>query len=269
MNKAESNKLADKVVLVTRPRHQQAELVQLLEQHGARALLLPSIDIQPLALTQPLRELFGAPQVFDLIIFVSANAVLYTYKLLEQLKLPLTLGNTPIAVIGAATRRAAQQAGFDVSLVPVSGYNTEALLALDEFQQHSLSSKSVLIIRGAGGLEDLSNSLQLRGASVTYAEVYRRSIPQQDRQISRHDLSKNWQDYAITTITATSNEALQNLYDMLETPGRDAMLHTNLVVPSNRCYRLALNLGFESITIAESATNQQMVDAIIKLSNGK
>lgn len=269
MNKAESNKLAGKVVLVTRPRHQQTELVQLLEQHGARALLLPSIEIQPLELTQPLAELLGAPQEFDLIIFVSANAVLYTRKLLEQLKLPPTMGNVPVAVIGAATRRAAQQAGFEVSLVPVSGYNTEALLALDEFQEYRLRSRSVLIIRGAGGLEDLSNSLQLRGATVAYAEVYRRCIPQQDMQISRHDLSKNWQNYAITNITVTSNEALQNLYDMLESPGRDAMLHTSLVVPSNRCYRLAESLGFKSITIAESATNQQMVEAIIKLSNGK
>lgn len=269
MNKVGNNKLADQVVLVTRPHHQQADLVQLLEQHGARALLLPSIEIQPLPLTNPLADLLSAAQSFDLIIFVSANAVFYTRELLEQLQLPHDMGNTAIAAIGVATRRAAQQAGFDVSLVPETGNNTRALLALDELQADKLKSKSILIIRGAGGLEDLSKGLQSRGASVSYAEVYRRSIPLHDKQISRQDLSKNWQKYAITSITVTSNEALQNLYDMLEPPGRDAMLQTNLVVPSDRCYRLAQSLGFASITTAESAANQQMVEAIIKLSNGK
>jgi len=64
--------------------------------------------------------------------------------------------------------------------------------------------------------------LRLRGAKVDYAEVYSRGVQQ---------LSQNWPEMQINAITVTSNESLQNLYDMLDEPGRENMLKTRLIVP--------------------------------------
>lgn len=261
--------LADKVVLVTRPQHQQAEFIQLLQSRAATALSFPTIEIQAAPLTKQLTDTLHNLDKYDLIIFVSTNAVRYALNQLKTLSIALDSVTQAIAVIGSATRKTAQESGLKVSYQPESGYNSHALLELPIMQKQQILSKRVLIIRGEGGLEYLADELQERGAIVDYAEVYRRIIPEKDGFITRLQLSKCWQELKVNIITVTSNEALRNLYDMLESPGKEEMLKIDLIVPSIRSYELAKSLGFTAITIAESAVNQQMIESIINLSHGK
>lgn len=266
---AADKRLADKVVLVTRPRHQQEEFIQLLHKRAAKTLSFPTIEIQAVAPGDLLLDKLRQLNKYDLIILVSANAVNYALAQLKQLDIPIESLESDIAVIGSATRNAATVAGLKVNYLPDTGFSSEDLLQLPAMQATQVESKQVLIIRGEGGLEELANRLRERGASVSYAEVYRRSIPEVDAGIKRQQLSQKWHELGVNLITVTSNDAMKNLYDMLDTPGRDNMLKTELIVPSQRCYTQAQKMGFESITIADSATNKQMIEAIIKLSNGK
>jgi len=250
------------VVLVTRPQKQAAEFIDLLKSRGFNALAFPCLEVQPVMLNTQLKELINRLKEFDLIIFISANAVEYAAKLMRQQGIAPASITTKIATIGKATFSSAIALGFKVSLSPDNGFNSESLLALKELQADYINGTRCLIFRGVGGLENLANELQKRGAQVRYAEVYRRSKPQTDVNISRQQLSDNWAGLKINAITVTSNESLQNLYDMLEQPGRAAMLNTLLIVASQRGVKLAQSLGFKSIRLALSAINQHMLEAV-------
>ena len=252
-------------MLVTRPLHQASEFMQQIELHGGKALSFPSIEIQPTKIDSTLVDKFTKIDSYNMLIFISANAVKYCMNILQMLKInPLEI-RSKIAVIGKATEAAATSAGFNVSIQPGSVFNSEALLAQEELQHRQIQSKKIMIVRGVGGLEQLPNTLNQRGAEVSFAEVYERRIPLHDIQIKRQQLSQSWDDLAISDITVTSNESLQNLYDMLEIPGRDEMKNTHLIVPSQRCAQLARQLGFKSLSVAQSAGNQHMIEAIAKI----
>lgn len=251
-----------KVVLITRPRHQADEFAQLIENNRGTALLFPSIETQAIEINRQLASTLRSLNDFELIIFISANAVNYTASYLQQIEREPYAIESEVAVIGQATAAAVVAAGFRVSVEPTDGFNSEALLKMPGLQKAQVEGRKVLIIRGEGGRNKLSEVLTGRGAIVSYAEVYRRTIPEHDLKISRQQLSEQWAKMAINTITVTSNESLQNLYDMLEEPGKSAMLGTHLIVPSMRCYELAQALGFTALTIAESATNQDMAYAV-------
>lgn len=250
------------VVLVTRPQRQAVEFIKLLKDKGINSLPFPCIEIQPVELSEPLKAVLNTLNNIDLIIFISANAVISAEAILQQQSIePLSI-SAKIATIGKATFLAAKRSGFKVDLSPDSGFNSESLLALNELQTDQIKETQCLIFRGVGGLEYLSDELQKRGAKVQYAEVYQRVKPLFDRNTSRQQLSKSWGELAIKAITVTSNESLQNLYDMLEQPGKHEMLKTLLIVASQRGFELAQSLGFKSIKLAASAMNDHMLEAV-------
>lgn len=257
-----TNDLTNRVVLVTRPQHQAAEMAQMIEEAGGKALLFPSIEIQSLRDNPHVQQTFAQINQYDMLIFTSANAVMQAQQVLQSMGSAPESIEAQIAVIGKATQAAAKQAGFKVSIQPQQGFNSAALLALPQMQL--VSNQRILLVRGQSGLEVLAETLRERGAIVDYAEVYCRAVPVTDSGLQRHQLSQHWADYGITDIIVTSNESLQNLYDMLDMPAQEAMLKVHLLVPSKRCVTLANSLGFERITQAESALNQHMVNALFE-----
>lgn len=249
-------------VLVTRPQARAAEFIDLLNDNGFNALAFSSIEIQPVKLNAQIENQLKSLNEYDYIIFISINAVEQAAGFMQQLNLKPQSISTKIATIGKATFKAANQAGFKVNISPEKGFNSESLLALNELQREQINGSRCLIIRGLGGLEKLADELRQRGAQVDYAEVYRREKPAQDKNISRRQLSEKWQSFKINAITVSSNEALQNLYDMLEQPGKSVMLKTNVIVASQRGVSLAKKLGFRSVICAQSAMNQHMLAAL-------
>ncbi len=254
--------LTNRVVLVTRPQHQATPLAEKIEAAGGKALLFPSIEIQSLRDNPHVQQTFAQINQYDMLIFTSANAVMQAQQILQSMARTPESIEAQIAVIGKATQAAAQQAGFKVSIQPQQGFNSEALLAQPQMQL--VSNQRILLVRGQSGLELLAETLRERGGVVEYAEVYCRAVPVIDTGLQRHQLSQHWADYGITDIIVTSNESLQNLYDMLEVPAREAMLKVHLLVPSKRSATLANSLGFERITQAESALNQHMINALFE-----
>ncbi|VAW65766.1 Uroporphyrinogen-III synthase [hydrothermal vent metagenome] len=261
--------LKGKVILVTRPAHQAAGMLQQLEQRAAKPLAFASIEISAIEPDLLLKQRFNGLHEYDWLIFVSANAVEYAALQLDRLKIQAETIKNEIAVIGRATQAVAEKAGFKVTLALKKGFNSEALLQHPAFQAAQLRGEKILIIRGVGGLAHLGDTLLLRGAKVDYAEVYRRAVPQQDVGIKRQQLSHNWSEMQINAITVTSNESLQNLYDMLGVPGREAMLKTCLIVPSRRCQQLAQALGYQEVVVAESALNEHILEALNHAMMGK
>jgi len=247
--------LNDIGVLVTRPAHQAGPLIELLQQAGARAIPFPVIEIHRADASDALQRAIAQLDSYDLVIFISANAVDHGLEFIRQAGRQLP---GEVAAIGQSTAARLQQQGIRVSLQPAEGFNSEALLASDALQAQHISGRQVLIFRGAGGRELLAQTLQQRGAQVDYAEVYQRRRPQVDAA----PLLDLWRKGRIQLVTVTSNEALKNLYHMVEQDGRELLLKTPLVVPGQRCAELARQTGIQTILTAANATDQAMLDTI-------
>lgn len=243
-------------VLVTRPAHQAGPFIQKLEEAGFAAIPFPVIDIREISDPDRLQAQLNSLESFNILIFISVNAVEHALQFINPSKLPDGL---QIAAIGKRTAQALTDHGFKVSFQPETGFNSEALLALNAFQSPQIEQQSILIIRGQGGREHLANTLRLRGAQVNYAEVYRRCRP----TIDPEPVLALWAQSGIQIVTVTSNEALKNLYHIVGCEGQVHLCKTPIVVPSQRGVELAQTLGFSSsILQAASATDADMLDTI-------
>lgn len=248
--------LAGVTVLVTRPRQQAERLCQLIEARGGRAIVFPVLEIIGLEDSSPACKLIERLDEFDFAIFVSANAVQMAAPMLAvRADFPAWL---KVAVIGKRTAEELHAQGLRVDIVPEEGFTSEALLALPEM--HDMQGKNVVIFRGAGGRELLGETLTRRGATVSYAEVYRRVRPEGESIV----LAKILEENNRLVIVVTSNEGLQNLYEMAGVQGQPLLRQALLVVMSKRNAELAHSMGFcAAPVVVERAGDEGLFDAVI------
>jgi len=245
--------LADKGVLVTRPEAQAEGLCRLIAAAGGRAIRIPAIAIEPAANSEPARHLLA--QTWDLMIYISRNAVEQSLPLLPDGRLPT---EPQIAAVGRATAAALAAAGRIPDLVPTERFDSESLLALPALRE--LRGARVLIVRGTGGRAVLGDALIERGAELAYAEVYRRTLP----KIDPTPLVARWRQN-VQLATATSGEVLDNLLTLVGPNGRKLLLATPLVVVSERTAVAARRMGFSRVELAERATDEAIVAALCHL----
>jgi uroporphyrinogen-III synthase len=148
-------------VLITRPGENGLALGKNLEMLNVSSNYLPLIKIYPCSVDPLLKE------HYDIVVFVSPNAVIYGNKLPKAV-----LAKAQIAVVGKGSLKQLTLQNIKVDIAPDSHFTSEGLLALPELQV--IKGKTILIVRGKGGREKLRNSLLERGAEVDYLEVYQR-----------------------------------------------------------------------------------------------
>jgi uroporphyrinogen-III synthase len=238
-------------ILVLRPVDQAAETLDRFQQQGWQVYHLPAMEIIA-ANVQDNVEIFSRLETFDWIIFVSQNAVIHFRQQVKHLpaKMPR------IATLGKATTRAAEQAGFTVSLQPDRHFSSEGLLENPLFQQ--VNNQQILIVRGNGGREMIAQQLAKRGACVSYVEVYERRLP----DIDTAWLTDRWEQ--INVVVATASQLLDNLVTLTGLTLGSRLYQTPVVVISVRMQQHAMTLGFQKIWLAEGPSNDQMITTINK-----
>ena len=241
-------------LLVTRPAAQSARLCSLLEADGFEVIRLPAIEILDPVNMYELEAVSDELDSYDLAVFVSVNAVQKGVEfILDRREWP---EQTAIATVGASSAEALLPYGLSANHVPAHQFNSEALLALEELQD--MSGLRVVIFRGNGGREYLRDTLVERGAEVDYVEVYRRACPAVDEAAMLKLLHPGYLD----GITVTSNETLQNLYDMAGAAAQPLLCEVQLVVVSGRQASLARQLGFsKEPLLAANASAEAIVAA--------
>ena len=249
----ETCNLAGRGVLITRPAAQADGLCRLVEAAGGKAIRFPSVVIEPARDSAPVRELLA--RSWDLILFVSRNAVTHALPLLPGRRLP---AGPQLGAVGTSTARALTAAGRAPDLVPTGRFNSEGLLALSELE--NLDGRRVLIVRGTGGRGLLGDTFVARGAQLAYAEVYRRALP----TIDPAPLLARWRQ-EVRLVTATSGEVLENLLTLVGQNGRDLLLATPLVVVSERIAKLATEQGFARVELADGASDPAVLIALCRL----
>jgi len=249
-------RLQGQLILNTRPAHQQAELSNLLELEGAQILPFPVIDIVPLESSLARQRLVQQISVYDILLFVSRNAVDNAFRLIDssRFKPGLCFG-----VIGTATRLALGQrvAQLDSCLLAGTPYNSETLLEADALQQ--IAGKRVLILRGQEGRNLLGDELAARGAEVDYCEVYRRELP----HYAVSDFDRLVENAFPTLVILTSNEGMHNLVELVAPAAAERLRRIPWLLISERMRESSLKLGHNApIIIARSASDKGIQQAI-------
>lgn len=245
-------------VVITRPRHQAQAFQQLLQQAGAKPLLFPLIAIEPApdqaAVSAKLMKLYA----YDTVLFISTNAVEYGLALLNARQYQ-QLQHLTVGAIGKKTAQLLQAHGLTVHLVPTADFTSEAFLALPQVQ--TLTGRHILIMRGVGGRELLAQTLQARGATVDYVEVYQRLVAKLKPEV----LNQHYQQQQLDIIAITSTEGLKHLLAYrMQLPWLNTIA---LLVGNQRIAQQARALGFKGeIIIAADPSDQAMFNALVQCS---
>ncbi len=227
----------------------------LVRAAAGRPVVFPALEIVDTVDSRALRALVDRLEHFDIAVFVSPTAASRGLSFIRSRReLPPGL---EIAAIGKGTARELQRLGVSEVIAPERGADSEALLALPQFA--ALEGRSVVVFRGAGGRELLANTLARRGASVQYAECYRRMRPQADAQALLRAFGRG----EIHAVTVTSAEGLSNLFDRVGTLGRPWLRTTALFVPHERIAARARELGVADV-IVTGAGDEAMVEARVR-----
>lgn len=233
--------LAGRHIVVTRPTGQAVHLAQALVALGAKPVLFPALAIFDIDDAHALLDIALRLDQFDWAAFVSPNAVEKSLGcILAHRSWPAHLR---AATIGKSSEMALAAFGVTQVTAPQERYDSEALVAMPALQE--MQGKKVVIFRGDGGRELLGETLTARGASVEYVTCYRRGKPVLDPA----PLHQLWTDGRLDAVTATSSEALRNLYDMVGKLGQAWLRKTPLFVPHARIAEQAAALGLHEVVL--------------------
>jgi uroporphyrinogen-III synthase len=213
-------------VLVTRPEPQAAELVAAIEGRGGHAYVFPSLVIAP---RDPADVERDAAALGDaaVTIFISRNAVLHG----------LAYASGRIAAIGPSTAAEIEAAGGRVDVRPAAGFDSEHLLAEEALAD--VDGRTIRIVRGNAGREELKQTLEARGARVDYLPVYERRRPAYTAA-ELGELERHWLAGDIHAIVVMSVQSLENLLELLPEACRRNAAEVPLVTPAARVLKVAL-----------------------------
>lgn len=236
-------------ILLTRPLNQVKSLEKLINESGHQAFLFPTLRIEALN-SLPLKE------HYDVVIFISVNAVKYGLKVLRS----LDHCHNKIFAVGAATAKKLNNYGFKVDAFPQTKASSESLLAMPKVKE--LLDKDILIFRGKGGRETLRENLG-RSNAVEYIEVYERT---QCKVVPFHQASLTQflqNDRGVITITSVENlSALMLMVEKIDIKMSQSIKQYPLVVLSDRIKTYAKLVGFNQVEVAPQINDKGLVQAI-------
>ena len=197
-------------VLVGRARHQAGSLSAELRKLGADVLEIPFIEIRKPRSFRPLDTALKHLQSYDWLILTSVNGVEAMWERLRKLRLnKQSLRHLKIAAIGPATRKAIEERGARVNIVPKE-YVAESVV---KSLRKQVNGKRVLLVRAKVARDVIPRELRRAGAQVDVIEAYETVVPTASRTRLRAALktAKTRPD----VITFTSSSTVKNFVSLL------------------------------------------------------
>lgn len=197
-------------MLVGRAKHQAAALSDEFRQAGAEVLEVPFIEIRPPQSWEPLDKALASILDYDWLILTSVNGVKALFqRLQERGGSEADLLHLNIAAIGPATRKAIEEHGLPVDVVPEL-YVAESVV---EALREQVRRRRVLLVRAKVARDVIPTQLREAGARIDVAEAYETVLPESSRSLLRSVLDDPAQRPHV--ITFTSSSMAKNFADML------------------------------------------------------
>ena len=289
-------------VLVGRARHQAGALSGALRKLGATVLEIPFIEIRKPRSFRPLDSALKSLSTYDWLILTSVNGVEAMWERMERVggAGPLHQGKKKgtsrekekrregqeftrasrsafetalaadgrrirIAAIGPATRKAIEQRGGKVDVVPKEYVAESVVCSL----RNKVSGKRVLLVRAKVARDVIPRELRKAGAHVDVVEAYETVVPQSSRRRLRAALKTPGQRPQVVTFTSSSTA--RNFVALLAsgTRGRGRPRHTltdGILMASIGPVTSATlrELGFDVHIAAKVFTIPGLVQAVVK-----
>ena len=193
--------LQGKLILVSRARSQASALSSGLRELGAEVLEIPFIEIRPPRSYNPLDNSLQRIRECDWLILTSVNGVGALWQRVQKLGItPAHFRHLKIAAIGPATKKAIEQHGLHVDVVPEQ-YVAESVV-------RSLLSKvrgqRVLLVRARVARDVIPRELRKAGAKVDVVEAYETVVPKSSQQKLAKILKKGSRIPDVITFTSSS-----------------------------------------------------------------
>ena len=188
-------------VLVGRARHQAGALSGELRKLGASVIEIPFIEIRKPRSFRPLDLALKNLSRYDWLILTSVNGVEAMWARLAPLRLePGSLAGVRIAAIGPATKKAIEQRGWKVDVVPKE-YVAESVV---RSMRAKVKGKRVLLVRAKVARDVIPKELRRAGAEVDVVEAYETVVPQASRRRLQAALKNPKRRPHVVTFTSSS-----------------------------------------------------------------
>jgi uroporphyrinogen-III synthase len=220
----ESASLRGVRVLVGRARHQAGALSTELRKRGAEVIEIPFIEIRKPRSFRPLDSALNKLDTYDWLILTSVNGVEALWERLRRLGVSLEANgeahelshvarekkqhapSTPerprlrIAAIGPATKKAIEQRGSRVDVVPKEYVAESVVRSL----RSMVKGKRVLLVRAKVARDVIPRELRRASAHVDVVEAYETVVPRTSRARLREVMKSHTRRPHIVTFTSSS-----------------------------------------------------------------
>jgi uroporphyrinogen III methyltransferase/synthase len=256
---SEQRPLFGQGVLVTRPRHQAADMVRQLEQLGAVVHVLPTVEIHEPADWSGVDQALARLRECQWLVFTSANGVDALIGRLRQTGRDLrVLGHLQLAVIGPGTADALRRYHLEPDLVPRT-FNSEGLA--EELCEQA-KGKRILLARANRGRDLLRQQLNAV-ANVEQIAVYAQTdVVEGDATVlARLGAGE------IGFVTVTSSNIARGLHRLLDGAARKRIQsgEVRLVSISPETSRAIRELGWPVAAEASEYTTAGVIEALVTL----
>jgi uroporphyrinogen-III synthase len=218
-------------VLVGRARHQAGALSAELRKLGAQVLEIPFIEIRKPRSFRPLDSALKNLDTYDWLILTSVNGVDAMWQRLEKLCLIFNEGEgheftraakggkkiaasdaegrLRIAAIGPATKKATEQRGAKVDVMPKEYVAESVVRSL----KGKVRGKRVLLVRAKVARDVIPRELRKAGAHVDVVEAYETVVP--DSSSRRLQAALKNPKKRPNLVTFTSSSTVKNFVELL------------------------------------------------------
>jgi len=250
-------------VVVTRPREQARELVELFEDQGARVILSPTVRLAPVADYQPLDDACADVSRFDWIVLPALTGVeVFIRRLLAGPNDARSLKGVGLCVIGQS------------SVERFAGVGIKPDVAIGEFRPElvmealaakgSLNGTRILMPHAEGARELLTAQLRKSGADVFEVGAYRteRVLPGDPGE---PDLYKMLLEQQIDVVTFASPSTVKEFVDIHGADAVTDILRTTAVACVGPVTaQTAQALGITPAIVPDEYSMAAMVAAVVK-----
>ena len=234
-------------ILNPRPIGQNAQLNRLIRNSGGVPISLPALTIVELDKNKWIHLLPALSQI-EQAIFTSTNAVNCFFTALTEYN--IVWPNSIIVIaIGRTTAKALSFHGIMVHFTPKTA-DSEHLLQLTTLQ--SIRNNKLLLIKGCGGRQLISEILTSRAANLTTIAVYDSIIPHYNQRL----LYFLWQQDMLDVLLFTSHQIMRNIFTLFGAEAISWLQSKSCIVISQRLANAASMLGMRKILVIHDLLEQ-------------
>jgi uroporphyrinogen III methyltransferase/synthase len=242
-------------IVVTRAREQAGELCEMLREHGAHVIELPTIEIRPADDFGPLDSAIAELECYDWVLFTSVNGVRFFVERLDASAKDLRHLRGKVCAIGPATAERLRALHIKVDLMPEE-YVAESVLKA--FEAHDLGRKRILLPRAKVARDLIPVELARRGASVNVVPAYQNVIPEGSAKLAAEIFASGSKPH---WITFTSSSTVRNFASLCRVECLSGVRIASIgPVTSRTVKEMGLSVDLEP----ERYTMEGLVEALVR-----